>query len=302
MLQSVWKTIEDSGRIDPDRLLSIDVFFSNDKQTESAEVLSLYRMFFAKAKAIPGVKSVSVVDRYPLISVFERFKAREAVGPISTSPQPTEFHVVRPTYRNIVGLQLTGGRWFDDGDHEQAEPVAVINEAMARGYFVGTPIGARVQPQFLRSKEWPAPWRVVGVVREPLRLGSQYEAGPSVYVPFAQAPMRNASVLVRTSVPPRLVAASIREQAVQMAPGAITVENVQTGADIVAALVARSRFVSMQQTAGGLLALLVASLGIYGVVAFHTSQRMHEIAVRMVLGSSRGQVLGLVLEMSCSSF
>jgi putative ABC transport system permease protein len=294
MVNSLAKFLEKASPIDPQRLLAVEVVFAQSVPIDNSR--AAYQGFLLNQNPVNGIEAIGVVDRYPLgDQTTNSFKAEGAPGPIGTTAQPADVHIVSPSYAHVFGIQLREGRWFADSDGPDAGPVVVINEAMARHYFPGvSPIGAVLHEGQWLIRDRVVGWQVVGVVREERRFASERDVPPSVYVPVAQAFMRNVTIVVRTSVPARKVAAAVRDRVVRMLPG-VSVERLQTGSNILADLTARSRFVSQQLTALALVALVLASAGIYSVVSFRNSRRTREIAVRMALGSTRRQVVFLVV-------
>jgi len=294
MLHSLAKLLEEGAYIDPQRLLALKVSFPQEIPFEPSR--AAYQAFMLNAEPVKGVESIGVVDDYPLgEGPRNSFKAEGAAGPIGRAAQPADVHTVSPSYADVFGIQLREGRWFADSDGPQTRPVVVINEAMARHYFPGaSPLGAVLWPGTALIADRRVGWQVVGVMREERRFTSEREVPPCVYVPLAQAFMRNVTIVVRTSVPARKVAGLVRDHTFRMLPG-VVIEKLQTGTDILSDSTARSRFVSLQLSGLGILALVLAGAGIYSVVSFHNSRRTREIAVRMALGSTPRQVVFLVV-------
>jgi len=280
---------EDAG-MDPKRLLAVDVFFPPDALKAAIPAL---QSFVGVVAAGRDVKEVALVDGFPLSGFPVDVMATGVDGPISRTWQPSELHVVTPSFGSVVGLTVLHGRWIGREDMRTARRVAVINEAMALHYFRGAnPVGRR-----LRSgrRDLGTEWDVVGVVRESKRIGTRTDAGPAIFLPWAQVPIANVSVVVRTGGDARRVAAFVRDQALLMAPGAVEVRKIRTGSDIVTDAAARSRFVGRQLLGVAALALLLASTGVYSIVWFGNSLRRREMAVRMAVGSVRSRVAALVV-------
>ena len=290
MLQHLRTLLNEDARMDPKRLLVVDVFFPPDALVPAIPALEAFVSAVAAAR---DVKAVALIDGFPLSAFLVDVMARGVDGPIARTWQPTELHVVTPSYSDIVGLNVVGGRWLGRSDVRTARPAAVINETMARHYFPGTsPVGKRLRSA---RTELGAEWDIVGVVREPKRLGTRSDPGPTVYVPWAQVPLANVSVVVRTAGDARKSAVFVRDAALQLVPGAVEVRKIRTGADIVSDAAARSRFVGAQLLGLAVVALLLASTGIYSIVAFRNSLRIREMAVRLAVGSTRYLVVALVV-------
>jgi hypothetical protein len=290
MFQHLRTLLNEDAGMDPKRLLAVDVFFPPEALKAAIPALESFVSIVAAGR---DVKEVALADGFPLSGFPVDVMATGVDGPISRTWQPSELHVVTPSFGSVVGLTVLHGRWIGREDMRTARPVAVINEVMALHYFRGaSPVGRR-----LRSgrRDLGTEWDIVGVVRESKRLGTRTDAGPAIYVPWAQVPIANVSVVVRTGGDARRVAAFVRDQAFLMAPGAVEVRKIRTGTDIVTDAAARSRFVGRQLLGVAALALLLASTGVYGIVSFGNSLRRREMAVRMAVGSTGSRVVALVV-------
>jgi putative ABC transport system permease protein len=295
MLHSLSKSLRRAAFVDPHTLVTLQVSFPSEVPYATTE--AGFRSLLLDNKPARPVESIAVVDRYPLgEGPANTFTADGAEGPIGSTPQPADAHVVSQSYAQVFGIRLREGRWFSDSDTAEAPPVVVINEAMAQHYFPNrSPLGRVLRPRTTLIGDRRVGWQVVGVMLEDRRFASEREVPPCVYVPLAQAFRRNVTIVARTSMAGRKTVALVRDHVVRTLQGGVVIEKLQTGADILADATARLRFVGLQL--GGLagVALLLAGAGIYSVVAFRNSRRTREIAVRMAVGSSRRQVVLLVV-------
>lgn len=289
--------LKEEARVDPERLLVMDVFFSNDAPEHAAAIRAAYGAFLLAAPSVQGVKDVALVDDFPLKHYPQFLVPEGGPGQSQASPVSAEVHVVTPSYFPTMGFRAIAGRLIDSADGAGAQASAVVNETFARRYFGrASPLGVFLFMERRASKEWPPTFRIVGIVEEPLRFGSGDLPAPTVYLSFMQAPMRNLAVVVRTSIDPRKIASVVRDRVLQLVPGKVSVNSIRTGREIVADSSARAKFISTQLAAFALLALALAGSGIYGLISFYTSRRTHEIGVRLAVGSTRFQVVSLVVK------
>jgi putative ABC transport system permease protein len=295
----------DTG-VDTTNVLAVDLPISPAEFTNSTTLTNYLKEVTQKVRGVPGVREAAITDKPPMEGFADgapfQIEGRENLA--YTERPLCGFKVVGPTYFDTVGMRLLKGRRLEESDAAGAVPAMVINETMAKTYFKGEdPVGKRIlirQHVFGKAGRGPdVAWQVVGVVKDEkvggkVKAFSLSEDVPVVYVTFYQNPGTSNSLVVRAGLNPLLLSGSI-EQAIWKVNGNQAVANIETLEEIKAESVtpARLRTALLAIFAG--IALLLAGVGIYGVVAYSVAQRMREMAIRLAVGASPGDLLRLVI-------
>jgi putative ABC transport system permease protein len=198
------------------------------------------------------------------------------------------YRSVTPAYFSLMGISIRDGRGFSERDKAGATPVAIINETMARRYFADqNPLGKRLTGAF-------GPREIIGVVSDLKNAGLNATPEPEVYVSFFQAGAFSKHLVVRTATDPLGAAQLVRRQLQLIDPG-VVVEQIKTMDRIRDDSISAQRFATMLLSSFALVAVMLAVVGVYGVMSHSVLQRSHEIGVRMAIGAQRRDVLELIL-------
>ncbi|HEV3455472.1 MAG TPA: ABC transporter permease [Thermoanaerobaculia bacterium] len=289
-LQSVRPGFEPRG------VMTATLSLPDVKYPDEARQAQFCEQLLQRVSALPGVENAAAV--YPLPLAGDGYGLRFTVA---GRPQPAPAEMPRadvvsitPDYFRAMTIPLLAGRYFTAQDRIGAQPVIIVNRAMARRLWPGeSPLGKRLT--FDPPTDPKARWlTVVGMVGDVRAAALRTEPGSQAYWPELQRPMSEMALVLRTSRPPALVVPPLR-QLVQALDPDLPLYRVQTLATVVAASLDQNRVKTLLIGCFGALALLLAAVGIYGLVSYSVAQRTHEIGIRVALGAGRREVLRMVI-------
>ncbi|HUG53982.1 MAG TPA: FtsX-like permease family protein, partial [Vicinamibacteria bacterium] len=282
---------------DPANVLTVEVAAGRGRYDEPELRRQLYRTLVERIDSLPGVETVAAVMIRPLWGRVGLDWPSQAEGQSEKEAElnpPLNLQVVTHGFFEAMRMPLRRGRGFDDRDTAGVTPVLVVSDALARRYWPGQdPIGKRLRMPMPSPPYAPAWMTVVGVTA-PTRYRELHAARLDAYMSFLQAEEPLRHLVVRTAGDPMAMAPTVRAAVRSVDPDLILTD-VTTMAALVDVALGGARF-AMRLLAGfALVALLMAMLGIYGVVAFVVGRRTREVGIRMALGARAADVLSLVL-------
>jgi putative ABC transport system permease protein len=286
----------------PGNLLIVNLPLSPQKYQDDVSRTSVVENIVSRVRALPGVKSAAMTTMLPMAGSGAMIHFNRAAYP-PKGPDDyvlAGYRAVTPGYLETLGVPLRRGRLISERDRNGAPPVVVVNESMARQYFPDRePLGQRIQLGTEPSAEFPT-MEIVGIVGD---VKQSFEAGSNaeMFVPYGQYPdpilanmYLNTALVLRTSGNPFDLTNSVRAAIVEIDAGQPLV-NVRTMAAAMAGTVAQPRFQMILLMVFASIAVALAAVGVYGIMAYTVSQRTPEIGVRMAVGASPNRVVAMVV-------
>src|ERR1051325_9585712 len=280
----------------PQQVLTVRLSPAGSNYKTDADYIKFYDQVLQRVSAIPGVQTVGAINTLPLDKGPQAGFMIEGRPPLTKDKWPGgNYRTVSTDYFRAMNIPIVQGRAFTDRDTQSTPLVMIVNQALANRDFPNeSPIGKRISLGNTDAKGQPVWWEIVGVAADVRSIELREPAIPEFYLSALQDTFANMFVVVRTTVEPTAVAASVRNAAASVDKSA-AVSDVNTMEHIVNEAVTQPRFNLFLLALFSIIALLLSAAGIYGVTAYSVTQRTHEFGIRMALGAQVGDVLRMIL-------
>jgi putative ABC transport system permease protein len=281
-------------RVDPgfeaQSVLTMNVSLPTVKYSDTQKEIAFFDELVRRTSALPGVNSAAISAALPLVPKRITPVLPEGQPEVPLAERPfVIIEAIHPSWFRTLRVAMQAGREFTEADNAQAPKVVIVNQAFARRYWPNqNPVGKRIIVGRQNGSE------VVGMAADVKNNGLELDPQPQLYLPFAQLPWGNMNLLVRTAGEPHAIVPAVRAQIAALDPDQ-PITNIQTVSELMNGSRADPRFMMILLAIFSAVAVALAVVGIYGVLAYSVAQRRQELGIRLALGAERSDILRLIV-------